>query len=85
MGRAPIRGRCLGFEAQAREVERQMALLKLFVDDGGFDWLPFWDGRSNFEVTQSTPRAFMIGGVVLALVPVLVAVISVAAHGLKLS
>jgi len=57
-----------------------MSLLRLFVDDERFGLPRFWNVPSEADESDAVPRTFVIGGTVLALIPVVVAIFSLIAH-----
>jgi hypothetical protein len=65
-----------------------MNLLRLFFDNGGFGGSRLWIYPVPVRVKSepdSVPLAFVIGGIILALFPVVVALYSLARAGLALS
>ena len=55
-----------------------MALFRLFVDDQRFE-LP-QSGAPGVDSGESSLAAYLIGGILLALIPVIIAIASVVAH-----
>lgn len=65
-----------------------MDLPQLFFDESSLGSFRSWIEPRSTQVEpdrSAVPRSFVIGGIVLALVPIVVAVISLARNGLALS